>query len=71
MALPPGAMGLSAVCDCDIFLIILAYFFKLSSHKLHIERGRYENVPRDERFCKFCNMSQIESEYHFLLVCPL
>ena len=52
---------------------------KLLSHDLcylhtgefHIERGRYENVPRDERFCKCCNMSQIESEYHFLLVCPL
>ena len=45
--------------------------FRLSSHELHIERGRYENVPRDERICKCCNMSQIESEYHFLLVCPL
>ena len=45
--------------------------FRLSSHELHIERGRYENVPRDERFCKCCNMSQIESEYHFLLVCSL
>ena len=45
--------------------------FRLSSHELHIERGRYENVPRDERFCKWCNMSQIESEYHFLLMCLL
>ena len=26
MALPHGAMGLSAVCDCD-FLIILTYYF--------------------------------------------
>ena len=45
--------------------------FRLSSRELHIERGRYENVPRDGRFCKCCNMSQIESVYHFLLVCPL
>ena len=44
---------------------------RLSSHELYIERGRYENLPRDERICKCCNMSQIESEYHFLLVCPL
>ena len=36
-----------------------------------IERGRYENIPRDDRICKCCNMSKIESEYHFLLVCPL
>ena len=26
MALPQGAIGWSAVCDCGIFLIILAYF---------------------------------------------
>ena len=45
--------------------------FRLSSHELHIERGRYENIPRDERICQCCNMSQIESEYHFLFVCPL
>ena len=31
--------------------------FRLSSHELHIERGRYENVPRDERFCKCCNIT--------------
>ena len=45
----------------------------LSSHEFHFERGRYENVPRDERCCKCCtcNMSQIESEYHFLRMCPL
>ena len=45
--------------------------FRLSSHELMIERGRYENIPRDDRICKCCNMSKIESEYHFLLVCPL
>ena len=27
MALPRGAMGLSAVCDCGISLIILTYYF--------------------------------------------
>ena len=45
--------------------------FRLSSHDLRIERGRYENIARAERICKFCNMSMIENEYHFLLVCPL
>ena len=30
-----------------------------------------ENIARAERICKFCNMSMIENEYHFLLVCPL
>lgn len=45
--------------------------FRLSSHNLHIERGRYENVPRHDRLCRCCNMNAIEDEYHFLLVCPL
>ena len=44
--------------------------FRLSSHNLAIERGRYENIPRNERKCIFCNLNVIESEYHLLLVCP-
>jgi hypothetical protein len=44
--------------------------FRTSSHNLFIETGRYENIPREQRLCKSCNMKQIESEYHFLLVCP-
>ena len=45
--------------------------FRLSSHDLRVERGRYENIARAERICKFCNMSMTENEYHFLHVCPL
>ena len=43
--------------------------FRLSSHKLNIERGRYSRpkVPREERICKFCN--EVESESHFILFC--
>ena len=44
--------------------------FRLSSHDLAIERGRYENLNRNERICKFCNSNSVETEYHFLLVCP-
>ena len=43
----------------------------LSYHNLAIERGRYENTPRDERICKNCNLNMVENEYHFLLVCPM
>lgn len=45
--------------------------FRLSSHDLAIERGRFENVNRDNRLCKHCNLNMVENEYHFLLVCPL
>ena len=44
--------------------------FRLSSHDLAIERGRYENLNRSERICKLCNSKSVECEYHFLLVCP-
>lgn len=44
--------------------------FRLSSHNLLIETGRYNGLPRDERLCNFCNMRKIEDEYHLLLVCP-
>ena len=29
--------------------------FRLVNHKLPIERGRFENVPRHERECAVCN----------------
>ena len=45
--------------------------FRLSSHDLAIERGRYQNIDRQERICNFCTGKHVESEYHFLLVCPL
>lgn len=42
--------------------------FRLSSHCLSIETGRYNNKKRNERCCSFCNGS-IEDEYHFILEC--
>ncbi len=40
------------------------------SHKLEIETGRYTNTPRIDRKCKLCSMNVVESEFHFLLICP-
>ena len=44
--------------------------FRTSSHTLAIEQGRFTNNPRSTRICKNCHFNQIESEYHFLLICP-
>ena len=44
--------------------------FRTSSHNLEIEKGRHRNIQRSERTCKLCNQNVVESEYHFLLVCP-
>ena len=44
--------------------------FRLSSHDLNIEKGRYQNIPRENRICGKCNRNEIEDEYHFTLICP-
>ena len=43
---------------------------RISSHKLRIETGRYDNIPRDERLCSLCNCNKIEDETHFSLDFP-
>ena len=46
------------------------YFsLKIGSLDLEVNRGRYYNIPRDERVCKLCK-SNIEDEYHFMMKCP-
>ena len=44
--------------------------FRLSSHDLPIEKGRHNNINRDNRLCTYCNMNVIENKFHFLLVYP-
>ncbi|CAB4028384.1 Hypothetical predicted protein [Paramuricea clavata] len=42
---------------------------RLSNHKLMIELGRYENIPREDQICKVCQAGEIETEHHFLTSC--
>ena len=53
----------------DSFTRVIAKF-RMSSHNLLIEKGRYTNVPRDQRICLNCNSNDIEDEYHFIFMCP-
>ena len=67
------------VTSCESYLNKISFnkykfalsLFGLRSHNLALETGRYYNIPKENRICTFCNMNKIESEYHFLLVCPL
>ena len=43
---------------------------RISNHKLMIELGRYNQVPRENRTCPVCRSTQIEDETHFLFHCP-
>jgi hypothetical protein len=47
--------------------------FRISSHNLAIETGRYTKPKTaiDDRLCINCNLQEVESEKHFLLICPL
>ena len=43
---------------------------RCSDHKLEIETGRHKNLTLQLRVCQLCN-SGIESEMHFMALCPL
>ena len=43
--------------------------FRLSNHKLMIEKGRHLNMALNKRKCPFCPV--VEDETHFLLTCNI
>ena len=48
---------------------------RISAHHLEIERGRYNNITRCDRICKWCNIALgsniVENENHFVNECDL
>ena len=42
--------------------------FRLSSHKLMVERGRWLKVPLTDRLCVCCK--KLEDEFHVICECP-
>jgi hypothetical protein len=42
---------------------------RLSSHRLFVETGRWNNTPLNDRKCQLCNI--LEDEYHFIIECKL
>ena len=48
--------------------------FRCSNFGLHIETGRYTNIPHEERLCPYCKLVGkyfIENEIHVLFICKL
>ena len=43
--------------------------YRICNTKLPVERGRYINIPRDQRHCDICNESKLGDEFHFILEC--
>ena len=52
-------------------LITLMAIYRMSSHDLNIERGRYNNpiTPVNQRICTRCELNEIDDEIHLLLHC--
>ena len=57
------------IIDVSKFRSCLARF-RNASHSLMIEKSRHYGIPREYRFCVYCECV-IENELHFLFLCPL
>ena len=42
---------------------------RCSNHCLEIEKGRHQNIAREDRICKVCKDKKVEDEEHFLIKC--
>ena len=42
---------------------------RISSHRLPVESGRYNNIPFDKRTCKLCNLNEVGNEQYYLMQC--
>ena len=43
--------------------------FRCANHKLEIELGRRQDIPRDKRYCLICLQTEVGDELHYLLDC--
>ena len=48
---------------------LLSCKFRTTNHKLPIEKGRWSNIPRENRYCELCQKNQIGEEYHYIFEC--
>ncbi|MEW8548204.1 MAG: reverse transcriptase domain-containing protein, partial [Candidatus Thiodiazotropha sp.] len=44
--------------------------FRTANHKLPIEKGRWNNIPHEDRKCSLCNTNDIGDEFHYVFICP-
>jgi hypothetical protein len=42
---------------------------RVSDHFLEIERGKYTRIKKENRTCKFCDLREVEDEFHFFFSC--
>lgn len=50
------------------FYIPLARF-RTTNNRFPVEKGRWENIDRSQRFCTMCNYNVLGDEFHYLFEC--
>ena len=58
---------LSIINNVDIRKCFMS--FRISTHKLEIEVGRYKNISALNRICNVCSSGEIEDERHLIFSC--
>ena len=44
--------------------------FRTLNHRLPIQKGRTQNIAREDRVCTKCDSNSLGDEFHFIFVCP-
>ena len=44
--------------------------FRMGSHMLGVETGRWQRLPRAERLCQRCSCGAVDDEAHMIWGCP-
>ena len=58
---------LSIINNVDIRKCLTS--FRISTHKLEIEVGRYKHISATNRICKICSSGEVEDERHLIFSC--
>ena len=50
-------------------LILSILHFRTLNHRLPIQKGRINNIPRGERLCHLCDDNDVGDEFHYIFDC--
>ena len=53
----------------DVFVFALIKF-RCTNHRLWMEGGRQQNLPREDKKCMKCYFSTVADDFHFRFECP-
>jgi hypothetical protein len=51
------------------FVLATRCFWKFAFAIYIVEKGRWSNIPRENRYCELCQKNQIRDEYHYIFEC--